>query len=117
MESMLTILKDGLFGGAGTILRIALFLIPIMVAAEIARHYNLLASLSKKTQPPPAKSRWVGFAAESSLKIFQRKIICFLVFLNILIFDIFQYYLICHVPTTCCKIPSCPQMLTPELLV
>lgn len=48
MESMLTILKDGLFGGAGTILRIALFLIPIMVAAEIARHYNLLASLSKK---------------------------------------------------------------------
>ena len=48
MESMLTILKDGLIGGAGTILRIALFLIPIMVAAEIARHYNLLASLSKK---------------------------------------------------------------------
>lgn len=46
MTIALTILKEGLVSGVGTILRIALFLIPIMIAVEIAHHYNLLGLLS-----------------------------------------------------------------------
>ena len=47
MTVLLTVLKESLLGGAGTILRIALFLIPIMVVAEIAHHYNLLGCFRK----------------------------------------------------------------------
>jgi hypothetical protein len=50
MTVVLTVLKEGLFSGAGTILRIALFLIPIMVVVEIAHHYNLLGMLSGKIE-------------------------------------------------------------------
>lgn len=48
MEAALEILKEGLVGSAGTILRIALFLIPIMVVTEIARHYNIIEMLAQK---------------------------------------------------------------------
>ncbi|HPU01175.1 MAG: nucleoside recognition protein [Firmicutes bacterium] len=48
METALEIIKEGLAGGAITMLRLALFLIPIMVLTEIARHYNLLQLLARK---------------------------------------------------------------------
>lgn len=48
MEAALEILKEGLAGGAVTILRLAVFLIPIMVLTEIARHYNLLQMLEQR---------------------------------------------------------------------
>lgn len=48
METVITIFKEGLTGGVLTILRITLFLIPIMIIVEIARHYNILELLSKK---------------------------------------------------------------------
>lgn len=48
MEAVLTILGSGLAGGARTILRIALYLVPIMIAVEIARHYNILDLFSRK---------------------------------------------------------------------
>lgn len=48
MEIVAAVLKDGLTGGAMTILRIALILTPIMVVVEIAHHYNLLGLLSGK---------------------------------------------------------------------
>lgn len=48
MEVALVVLKNGLTGGVLTILRIALILTPIMVAVELARHYNILEALSGK---------------------------------------------------------------------
>lgn len=48
MAVIFLILKDGLLSAAGTLLRIALFLIPIMIAVEMARHFKLLEMLSKK---------------------------------------------------------------------
>lgn len=48
MEAALTILQNGLTGGFLTVLRIALFLIPIMIAVEICRHYNILELFSKR---------------------------------------------------------------------
>ncbi|NLA11557.1 MAG: nucleoside recognition protein [Firmicutes bacterium] len=48
MEAALTILKNGLTGGALTVLRIALILIPIMITVEICRHFNILELFSKR---------------------------------------------------------------------
>lgn len=50
---MLFMLKNGLAGGAATILRIALILIPIMIVVEIARHYNLLELFSRRIKGLP----------------------------------------------------------------
>lgn len=62
MEIALAALKEGLSGGIGTMLRIALILTPIMITVEIVHHYNLLKLFSGKikgllnllTLPPEA---------------------------------------------------------------
>lgn len=48
MQIVLNVLIEGLTGGALTILRIALFLIPVMTLVEIARHYKIIELLSKR---------------------------------------------------------------------
>lgn len=48
MDAILAILKEGLAGGVLTILRIAAFLIPIMIVVETARHYKVLEALSRR---------------------------------------------------------------------
>ncbi len=48
MAIVLTILKEGLTGSVLTLLRIAAFLIPIMIVVEIARHYKVLEALSRR---------------------------------------------------------------------
>lgn len=42
METVLTLLKEGIGGGILSILRISLILVPVMVVIEITRHYNVL---------------------------------------------------------------------------
>ncbi len=50
METVLLLLKEGVSGGIMSILRITLFLIPVMVLIELARHFNILEKTSVKIQ-------------------------------------------------------------------
>lgn len=50
MDTVLQLLKEGLTGGVASILRITLFLVPVMVVIEIARHFNVLETASAKIQ-------------------------------------------------------------------
>ena len=48
MTTILMLLKEGFTGGVLSILRIALFLIPILVVIEMARSFNLLEAISSR---------------------------------------------------------------------
>ena len=70
-----------------------------------------------KTKPPPAKSRWVWWAAKSRLKVAYVKVIVLLRLFYILRLYILEYDIICHISAACSKIFSRPQMSSPILLI
>lgn len=61
-----TLIRDAVAGAVGTVLRLALIVVPLMIAVELLRAYRVLDWLSKRAEPG---ARLLGLSGEAAFPL------------------------------------------------